>query len=169
MHCAPLAQFCFQQNHPQHPHSHPQIQVDKSHYLGLVCWNNHNDFLPAIIVTGGYSSKARVSVEVLHGDGTPWCTLPDLPEYRYYHTQTGLEACGGGDSGSASLATCVRFSGDSWTPSHQLQQRRYMHSSWASLQGTVLMGGYWGGDTTELLEDSDGDSTMHFSLKYDTE
>ena len=35
--------------------------------------------------------------------------------------------------------------------------------------GDGAHGGYWGGDTTELLEDSNGDSTMHFSLKYDTE
>ena len=46
----------------------------------------------AIIVTGGIPSKsAGTSVELLHSDGTPWCSLPDLPEIRYGHTQTGLE------------------------------------------------------------------------------
>ena len=82
----------------------------------------------AIIVTGGvYVTKpgkyamvpgksAGISVELLHSDGTPWCSLPDLPETRYGHTQTGLEACGGGSS-SSPQTTCVRLSGDSWSQS----------------------------------------------------
>ena len=47
----------------------------------------------AIIVTGG-THGAR-SAELLHGNGSHWCSLPDLPEGRMFHSQTGPEACGG--------------------------------------------------------------------------
>ena len=107
-------------------------------------------------------------MELLHGDGTPWCRLPELPQDRAYHTQTGLEACGGYTS--ATRTTCVRFSGGSWSPSHNLQQERKRHSSWASPAGTVLMGGdySYSEQTTELLDVDTEDSVMHFPLKYDT-
>jgi len=124
-----------------------------------------------ILVTGGFirSGVDTSSVELLHGDGTPWCRLPELPQDRYYHTQSGLGACGGSPK-SATTTTCVRFSGGSWSPSHNLQQARWHHSSWASPAGTVLMGGDYSGSrqTTELLDEATVDSVMHFSLRYDT-
>ena len=114
----------------------------------------------------GPSSSVGSSVELLHSDGSPWCTLPDLPEARYDHTQTGLEACGGYSSGTET--TCVSFSGGSWSPSHNLQQERQYHTSWASPAGTVLMGGSYSKQTTELLDEATEDSVMHFNLKYGT-
>ena len=121
----------------------------------------------AIIVTGGSPSKS--SVEVLHSDGSPWCSLPDLPDDRYAHTQTGLEACGGGYS-SAIKTTCVRLSGGSWSPSHQLVEKRAYHSIWASPAGTLLMGSneYKRKNTTELLDTNTGKSVRSFPLKYET-
>ena len=113
-------------------------------------------------------------MEVLHGDGSPWCTLPHLPEARKRHTQTGLEACGGDSNYSPEIttwSTCVQFQGGSWSPSHNLLQERADHSVWASPAGTVLMGGAGGIfslNTTELLEEGTGDSVVHFPLKYDT-
>ena len=104
------------------------------------------------------------SVEVLLGDGTPWCTLPGLPEGRHQHSQTGLEACGGMNTPT----TCVRFSGGSWIPSHELEQERFRHSSWDSPLGTLLIGGSSSHQTTELLDDDTSDSVIHFSLKYET-
>ena len=65
-------------------------------------------------------------MELLHGDGSPWCSLPDLPEARYQHTQTGLEACGGRNN-SAHFFTCVRLEAGSWTQSHQLVEPREDH------------------------------------------
>ena len=38
------------------------------------------------------AEKDMKTVEVLHSDGSFWCSLPDLPERRFYHTQMGLEA-----------------------------------------------------------------------------
>ena len=127
----------------------------------------------AIIVTGGVPSEsAGTSVELLHSDGSLWCSLPDLPETRYGHTQTGLEACGGGSS-SSPQTTCVRLSGDSWSQSHQLVERRRSHCSWASPAGTLLMGAgqptWKSGKATELLDEITGDFAVSFPLKYKTQ
>ena len=111
------------------------------------------------------SKSGGTSVELLHSDGTPWCSLPDLPEMYYEHSQTGLLTCGGMSTGTS----CIRFSGGKWKPSHKLKKERYYHSSWASPRGTVLMGGSFSGKTTELLDDTTGVSIMHFPLKYETE
>ena len=116
---------------------------------------------PGILITGG--DYVGDKVEVLHGDGSPWCTLPRLPQIRVQHSQTGLETCGGGGAGMG----CVKLTGGSWTPSHHLAQERYGHTSWASPVGTLLLGGY-SDTTTELLEEGTGDSVMHFNLKYGT-
>ena len=123
----------------------------------------------AIIVTGGVTSNTvGTSVELLHSDGSPWCSLPNLPEYgRYAHTQTGLEACGGYGPGEGTTTTCVRLEAGSWTPSHQLVEQRRSHSSWASPAGTLLMGGY-NEQTTELLDANTGDSVTSFPLKYNS-
>ena len=127
----------------------------------------------AIIVTGGSGGPPPyTSVELLHGDGSPWCSLPDLPEGRWHHTQTGLEACGGDHSYPDSYTSCVKFTDGTWTPSHTLLQYRYNHVSWASPSGTVLMGGPGYDDlpreTTELLDEATEESVMHFPLKYET-
>ena len=107
-------------------------------------------------------------MELLYRDGSPWCSLPDLPEARYQHTQTGLEACGGRNN-SAHFFTCVRLEAGSWTLSHQLVEKREDHCSWASSAGTLLLGGVWSTKTTELLDANTGDSVMSFPLKYKTE
>ena len=126
-------------------------------------------YVPAIMVTGGGNDGAEKSVELLHSDGTPWCSLPDLPADRFQHSQTGLEACGGVDTVSGPVDTCIKFSGGKWKHSHKLKKNREGHSGWASPAGTVLMGGTESGKRTELLDATTGVSVMHFPLKYDTE
>ena len=121
-------------------------------------------YISALIVTGGYGDGK--SVELLHSDGTPWCSLPNLPDSRVQHTQSGLVACGG-RLGNASTS-CVTFSGGQWNTSHSLLHGRYQHSSWTSTRhGTILMGGRDNGRTTEMLTDT-GESQDSFTLKYDT-
>ena len=129
-------------------------------------------------MTGG-SPKGSIwtSVELLHNDGSPWCSLPGLPEGRWYHTQTGLEACGGvgGIPGatvhSTTYANCVRLQAGSWRRTHTLEEYRHGHSSWASPAGTLLMGGnrdsVWG-QRTELLGANSFYSVKSFSLRYRT-
>ena len=104
-------------------------------------------------------------MEVLHSDGSPWCSLPNLPKHRYGHTQTGLEACGGWGS---QMATCVRFSGGTWSPSLQLVEKRADHSIWTSPAGTLIMGGHYSKKTTEVLDTATGNSNASFPLKYET-
>ena len=115
------------------------------------------------MVTGGYSSGGLTSVELLFLNGTRLCALPDLPEARYQHSQSGLLACGGG--GDSERASCVTFSGGSWEQTHTLGQSRYGHTAWASPQGVLLMGGPWENHltTTELLTDNGG-TTLSFNI-----
>ena len=49
----------------------------------------------ALIVSGAYDYPNSRSVEAIGEDGSSNCSLPDLPGRRRYHTQTGLEICGG--------------------------------------------------------------------------
>ena len=122
------------------------------------------------------SSNSRY-VEILEEDGSQCCSLPDLPDIRRMHTQSGLTACGGyGSINGDASRTCVTFdtSSGQWSTSHTLQHSRYKHSSWMSSKGVVLMGGDGGiegsgssGTTSELLN-SNGRSTPSFSLKYHT-
>ena len=115
----------------------------------------------AILITGGSSR----SVEVLRENGSYWCSLPDLPDERYDHTQSVLITCGG----QQTKTSCLTFTNGQWVTSHQLQDNRYKHSSWMSQHGVVLMGGSGSWNTTEMLSDNgNGGSTPSFTLKYDT-
>ena len=97
-------------------------------------------------MTGGRKDGAKItsaergltSVELLHDDGSPWCSLPDLPQGLSYHSQTRLEACGG----AWHITECVKFSKGNWTTSYSEEHSFWAgHSSWASPLGTVLIGG----------------------------
>ena len=127
-------------------------------------WNNYVLF-SAIIITGGDSTRSDRSVEILHANGSYWCSLPDLPDKRKNHTQSGLVTCGG--IGSDIWTSCLTFSSGQWRTSHQLQQKRWDHFSWMSQHGVVLMGGYGSRTTTEILTE-DGQSSPSFPLKYET-
>ena len=105
-------------------------------------------------MTGGYSK----TVEVLKIDGTAWCTLPDLPQDRGQHTQSGLITCGG--SGPLQADNCVRFSGGHWKISHNDLRMQFDHCAWSSFtHGTRLIGGF----KAEFLAD-DGRTPDSFSL-----
>ena len=121
----------------------------------------------AILISGNYPSSIILvrSVEILQANGSYWCSLPDLPDDRYYHTQSGLVTCGG--RGYYTQTSCLTFSSGQWRTSHQLQHSRYYHSSWMSQHGVVLMGGDGSQTTTEKLTE-DGPSSSSFTLKYKT-
>ena len=123
------------------------------------------DIVAGIIITGGSGGSG---VELLRGDGTT-CTLPSLPEARTYHTQAGLVACGGWNTGTS----CVTFSAGAWTPSHTLAVSRNNHVSWSSYPGGVLLlGGYQYSDakrSTELLSSTSSTTTTQFGLAYDAQ
>ena len=128
--------------------------------------------LSVVLVTGGIGTTKSVqtSVELLSSNGTRLCSLPNLPEKRYYHSQTGVLACGGGSRGSGSAyKSCFKFADSRWKKSHTMGTSRYGHTGWASPQGVLLIGGTDRTDTqsqtsTELLTDNGG-ATPSFTLK----
>lgn len=93
----------------------------------------HKSLLPSTLFP--FSAAVLVSstraVEVLTSLGQYLCSLPDLPDPRHSHSQTGLVTCGGGET----PASCLTFSPASgaWAASHTLAKPgREAHSSWAT-------------------------------------
>ena len=125
----------------------------------------------ALLVTGSYEDSVGQSVELLQETDSAWtsCSLPDLPDSRYVHTQSGAVVCGGyGGGGSETRSSCLTFSsGSGWTQSHTLLEERVWHSTWKSPRGLLLMGGQYSLKTTELLNE-DGTSSKHYDLEYKT-
>jgi len=126
----------------------------------------------AILVTGGQTTGVTISksVEVLKEDGTPLCMLPDMPDIKMDHTQSGLLACGSSvySMSSSNTQTCISFSSGVWSETYTLINRRRWHVSWSSPIGIILMGGSSDdgvSSTTELLTNN-GVSQNHFQLKY---
>ena len=114
-------------------------------------------------------------MEILRENGSYWCSLPDLPEDRYFHTQSGLITCGNQSPQVISIGqtidinstrSCLTFSSGQWIKSHSLLFSRVYHSSWISKEGVVLMGSGQGGsaNTSEILT-NDGNSRPSFPLK----
>ena len=117
------------------------------------------------MVTGG-SKIGGKSVELLSINGTRMCSLPDLPEERWQHSQNGLLSCGGSDTPSV-RRLCVTFAAGNWKKTHILGTPRYAHTGWASPRGVLLIGGYYiyGRNSltaTELLKDN-GETTPSVS------
>ena len=112
--------------------------------------------ISVILVSGGDPGASTAYLaELLYTNGTQLCSLPNLPQgyIRSRHSQTGLTCCGGTDY--AGYTTCHTLSSNgSWEQSHSLSQRRRWHSSWASPQGTMLIGGGFSGTTTEILTEN---------------
>ena len=117
-------------------------------------------------MSGGYG--AEESAEVILEDGST-CTLPDLPPPgRREHSATGLTLCGGvGDEDTPT--TCSTFTGQ-WETSHQLGVPRWMHVSWDSPSGILIIGGGHGvtKQTTEILSHNSSTTSPSFQLPYDT-
>ena len=94
------------------------------------------------------------SVEIYNPVTNSICSLPELPEARYDHTQDGELACGGFGDSSNTLTTCVKWSSESgsWTQSHTLRHKRAGHVSWATEDGVYLMGGDYSSSTWKTTE-----------------
>ena len=122
-------------------------------------------FVSAVLITGDYESVERTA-EIYNPLTNTSCSLPQLPEIRYSHTQDGDLACGGGPT--SVQTTCVKWSPASgtWTKSHTLRQKRYGHVSWATSSGVYLIGGMISPDTSEKVK-LDGSVEEGFDLKCD--
>jgi len=90
--------------------------------------------------------------------------LPSIPgSPRVWHTLTGNVLCGGVYRGTSSSCLELTETGEGWKPySTVLTKPRLAHSNWASPEGIVLLGGYYSGDTTELV--TSGGTSDLFSM-----
>ena len=78
-----------------------------------------------------------------------------------------LELCGGSYS-TTTLATCITFTSGQWVTSHALTQERWLHTSWSTDAGTILMGGYDSDMTTEIISQGEYDAVPGFDMQYNT-
>ena len=124
----------------------------------------------AVLITGGdIDDEDDVikysTVEVLTANGSSWCSLPNLPDIRQDHSQSGLLACGGWhrDTGKS----CLTFNNGRWNLTHKLHYKRYSLSSWSSAIGVILISSpyHTAMGPTELLT-MDGLSQKYFPLKH---
>ena len=134
----------------------------------------------AILITGGLRGGDLKSAEIYHPSDKTSCSLDDeLPEGRFWHTQDGPWACGGGVYRSSTETSCDKWSQGSWNrqslvndnrQSLRLTEERHAHVSWATASGLYLIGGAYSdysGNTSELVKE-DGTVEKGFPLEYDT-
>ena len=74
---------------------------------------------------------------------------------------------------SNSVPTCLRFQNGLWIESYNLSAPRYLHSSWTSPLGVMLLGGkffdgYYDIPATSELLSEDGQSVPSFDMHYRT-
>ena len=118
------------------------------------------------------TSREKVtSVELISTNGSSICELPQMSQYKFFYTQSGLTACGGGYEFDT-MRSCIKFEDGSWTTlTDNLVELRTRQSSWINPDGDILLigGNTQGSDgspnTTEIVY-QDGTSIRSFDLKY---
>ena len=105
-----------------------------------------------IVVAGGYSSQNYRSVEAISSDGSPLCTLPDLPDDRRQHTMDNEIICGG----FGTQSSCLYYVAGKWVEYiNDLQIKRTAHVSWRRPDNDViLIGGEKSKKTSEVVSSS---------------
>jgi len=111
-------------------------------------------------MSGG--NGASYSVEVFVPSTGLSCSFPTLLDQRTGHTMDGLLICGG--SYTSNRHTCLSFISGQWVISHTLVEERYLHTSWQTEQGLVLMGGIISPDTSEIVATSGGQGGPSFDM-----
>ena len=72
-------------------------------------------------MTGGWGDNEG-SAELLHLDGSQWCTFPSLPVPRRWHTQIAQTVCDGDGDGNH---TCLTFKDGEWGQYMSIRGDRY--------------------------------------------
>ena len=115
------------------------------------------------------TSREKVtSVELISTNGSSICELPQMSQYKFFYTQSGLTACGGGYEFDT-MRSCIKFEDGSWTTlTDNLVELRTRQSSWINPDGDILLiGGSYSRTTTEIVYQN-GTSIRSFDLKYKT-
>ena len=113
---------------------------------------NTAKFADTVLVVGGQTSGG--STEILYN---PSCNgISTLDRYNPVSISTGSLSlvCGGeSDDDSDSLTSCQQFNADTKTfsPHSQLLQPRYAASGVSTSQGIIIVGGFYSGNTIEML------------------
>jgi len=102
-----------------------------------------------ILVVGGQQKTITKSVEAITTEGTPLCTLPDLPDERSAHTMDNHIMCGG----SSTLSSCLYYGAGKWTKYRNvLKFLRNYHVSWQRPDGEVMLIGGWNVNSQKTSE-----------------
>ena len=121
------------------------------------------------MISGGTSEQGRtVELYAPEVNVTSTCMLPNFPDQlRRKHTSTGLYICGG--ERDIAKEKCITLSSSgSWETSHTLIHTRSGPSSFQSLNGTILMGGWNSLNTSEIVKPNGEGPYEGFFLKYET-
>ena len=122
----------------------------------------------AILITGGYNDGILQSAEVFLPSTSTSCQLPGLAVGRKYHTQDSLLACGCEfNSCKHSCEEFIPATGTWATFVHTLQEERGFQVSWTVEEGTILMGGGYSRNTSEIVK-HDGTTETSFDMKHYT-
>ena len=121
----------------------------------------------AIYVVGGSGTAAGYSADVLHADGTRWCSKKIFSENLYCQPRlSGMTVCGGCHTNTRrKCSTYIEYNNITWSQPVTLRRYRLWQASWTSNDGIVQMGGWISPGTTEIVKN--GVSQDYFDLKYD--
>ena len=119
-------------------------------------------------MTGGRNDDDDVQTksEIILPGGQSCSFLKDIPSPgRQDHTLSGYTVCGGrqsfGNLQESIENTCHSFKAGKWELTHNLAESRFLHVSWNSPSGVILMGpGY----TTEKLSNTSNTTEPSFNL-----
>ena len=124
-------------------------------------------FIEGILIAGGFDNATRNDVELfVPSIGTSkTCSLMSLSD-------VGVDATLNIDNNKPVICkgwTCEVFTGGKWSAyTFPLKTRRQYHQSWFSKDGLVLIGGYYGPTSTEIVPIGGGPSEFGFSLQYNS-
>ena len=128
------------------------------------------DYNLGIMLTGSGGGpkggpQKKKSVEILNLDGSHRCSLPDLLNETWGHTQNGLTVCGNSEQ---EFKSCFTFTNGNWKLSQNLLRPRLYHSSWQTGQGLLIMGGAGVNQekSTEMLSGPLVQPNYSFALKH---
>ena len=126
--------------------------------------------IAGVLIVGGNPHRNKAELYVPNSNES--CSLPSLPDYRWYHTVSeGGLLCGGWDTYNEDNCLLWSPSTGSWEKALTLDIERHGHVSWtpsSGTTGTYLMGGYEGGKRSTTLITNDRSLEPGFPLKYST-